>query len=99
MGGLVEVRKAVGARHPGQFSVGLVGPGVIGTDDPLGRHHVMAVDQPRSAVAADIGEHMGAAIVVTRQDEGRAIIVVRDRLASGREQRGWGQQMGQPVEN
>ena len=56
--------KAVGARHAGQLAVGLVGPGMIGADDPLGRHRLVAIDQARAAMAADVGEDMRLALPV-----------------------------------
>ena len=52
--GLVEIGEAIGARHAGQLAVGLVGPGVIGADDPLGGRRLVRC---RSAGCRDGGRH------------------------------------------
>src|SRR4029453_1242221 len=96
---LVQVREAVGTGHPRQLAVRLVGPGVIGADNPLGRYRFLAVNQPCTEVAAEIGEHMRLAVIVTGQDQRCAIAVVRDRLAGFGQQRRRRPQVGDLVKD
>ena len=82
---LVETGEAVGARHAGQLAVGLVGPGVIGADDPLGRRRP---HRCRSAACRDGGRrwrrHAPCRHRRASQDQRRAIAVMRHRLAAAR---------------
>ncbi len=70
MVGLVEPGEAVRPRHAGERAVGGVGPGVIGADDARAFAHVAALDQPRAAMAADVPEDVGDALLVAGQQQG-----------------------------
>src|SRR3954447_11137392 len=52
---LIEAGIILAVRYGDEAAVGGVGPGVIGTGEPPGAAH-LAVDEPRAAMAADIGE-------------------------------------------
>src|SRR3546814_4803161 len=56
--------------------------------DPLGGHRLGAIDQPCSAMPADIGEDMGFAVIIARQDQRRAVTVVGHRLPRFGKKRG-----------
>src|SRR5436190_13217202 len=98
MGTFVETGEAVCPRQSAKLAVRLVGPGMVGADDALRRNDLMAVDQSRSAMTADIGEDMRLAIGVTRQDQRHSIIVMSDCLGGAGEERRGAQQMGKAVE-
>ena len=70
-------------RHPDQPPVARIAPGMIGAGQHLGAAR-LAVDQPRSAMAADIGEGAHLAVVAANDDDAFAEIFERSATRPAR---------------
>ena len=81
--GEVEARIILLVRHADQPAVGGIGPAVIGAGQPP-RAAAVAVDQPRAAVAADIGEGADPVVGAAHDDDAFAEKLERPPVAGRR---------------
>ena len=72
--GQLQARVFAPPGHPGQRAIQPISPGVIGADQ-LFRATAAAIDQPRAAMPADIGEGAALAIIAAHHDDAFTQIV------------------------
>jgi len=82
--GRIEPRIVLPGRHADEAPVGGIGPGVIRASQPL-RAARMAIDQPRAAVAADVGEGARYPIVAADDEDALAQYLKRPPVAGARD--------------
>ena len=95
---LVHAGKGFRPGQGEQLAIKLVGPGVIGADEPLGTLHLLPFDKPRPAMPADIEEDVRLPFRIACDEKGTTGRVVRNRHAGIGDQCRGAQYLRQPVE-